>query len=116
MSDSTYSPDDGRPLVWLAGAIRTPPFSRKGRLHAGYLLRRLQQGKNLTMPLSRPMPAIGKRCHELRIRDGSRSWRICYRTDEDAIVILAVFPKTSRETPQDVLETCRRRLREYDDA
>ena len=62
------------------------------------------------------MPAIGKRCHELRIRDGGRNWRICYRTDGDAIVILAVFPKTSRETPQDVLDTCRRRLREYDDA
>ena len=120
MSNPTYAvredPGDERPLVWLAGEIRTPPFSRAGRLLAGYLLRRLQRGDRLAMPFSRPMPVIGRRCRELRVRDGDRNWRICYRTDPDAVVILAVFPKTSRETPLDVIESCRRRLREYDDA
>ncbi|MCU0222769.1 MAG: hypothetical protein MUF27_01585 [Acidobacteria bacterium] len=43
MSDSTYTDGDERPLVWLAGEIHTPPFSRKGRLLAGYLLRRLRE-------------------------------------------------------------------------
>ncbi|MGD0310815.1 MAG: hypothetical protein ABSC02_16195 [Acidobacteriota bacterium] len=32
-----------------------------------YLLRKLQKGQSLEMPHSRPMPAIGERCHELRI-------------------------------------------------
>jgi len=58
------SPED-KDLVWLHGEVRTPPFSQQARLEAGYLLRRLQQGKKLSMPQSRPMPSIGRRCYEL---------------------------------------------------
>jgi hypothetical protein len=60
-----------KPLVWLEGEIKTPPFSQAARLEAGYLLRKLQQGEALGMPHSRPMPSIGSRCHELRINDES---------------------------------------------
>ena len=56
------SPKD-KPLVWLQGEIKTPPFGRAARLEAGYLLRELQRGQNLTMPASRPMPSVGPRCH-----------------------------------------------------
>jgi phage-related protein len=42
------------------------------------------------MPHSRPMPVVGVRCHELRVRDAEANWRIVYRADSDAIVILAV--------------------------
>jgi phage-related protein len=68
------------------------------------------------MPISRPMPAIGPRCHELRIVDEDVTWRIVYRIDSDAVVIAEVFAKRTAQTPQAVLATCRRRLREYDDA
>ncbi len=68
------------------------------------------------MPLSRPMPSIGPRCHELRVADERGTWRIIYRVDHDAVVIVEVFQKKTAQTPQGVLETCRRRLREYDDA
>ena len=64
----------------------------------------------------RPMPVIGRRCHELRVLDGTATWRIVYRTDPDAIVILAVFAKTTRATPGSVIDNCVRRLKEYDDA
>ncbi len=47
------------------------------------------------MPHSRPMPSIGPRCHELRIQDQSKTWRIVYRRDSDAIVIAEVFAKTT---------------------
>jgi hypothetical protein len=47
----------------------------------------------LKMPWSRPMPDIGTRCHELRIEDRGRSWRIIYRADPTAIVIAEVFEK-----------------------
>ncbi|PIZ34448.1 MAG: hypothetical protein COY42_28610, partial [Armatimonadetes bacterium CG_4_10_14_0_8_um_filter_66_14] len=57
----------------------------------------------------------GERCHELRVRDQDRDWRIVYRIDDDAIVIAEVFPKTTRETPKAVIGNCRHRLREYDD-
>jgi phage-related protein len=109
------SPGD-KPLAWLHGEIRTPPFSAKARVEAGFLLRRLQRGEALAMPHSRPMPAIGPRCHELRVLDADASWRIVYRADPDAIVIAEVFRKTTRATPKQVNDNCRRRLRGYDDA
>ena len=105
-----------KPLAWLHGEVKTPPFSRAARLEAGYLLRELQRGKSLGMPHSRGMPAIGRRCHELRIIDERDTWRIIYRVDADAIVIAEVFAKKTAQTPQAVLETCRKRLKEYDDA
>jgi hypothetical protein len=61
-----------KPLVWLRGEVKTPPFSVAARLEAGTLLRRLQGGERLSMPHSRPMPSIGSRCHELRIVDAAR--------------------------------------------
>jgi phage-related protein len=105
-----------KPLVWLAGEIKTPPFTAAARLEAGILLRRLQRGEALGMPHSRPMPTVGRRCHELRIADERASWRIMYRTDPDAIVILEVFRKTTTVTPKRVIEQCQRRLRLYDEA
>ncbi len=103
-----------KPLVWLHGQIKTPPFSEEARIEAGYLLGRLQQGENLSLPQSRPMPSIGRRCHELRVPAKDQAWRIVYRIDPDAIVILEVFGKTTRQTPQSVIDTCKRRLKYYD--
>jgi phage-related protein len=107
------SPKD-KPLAWLAGEIKTPPFSKDARVEVGYLLRRLQQGEKLAMPESRPMPGIGKRCHELRIEDEGKWWRIIYRTDSDAIVIAEVFAKKTNTTPKGVINTCKDRLKRYD--
>jgi phage-related protein len=103
-----------KPIVWLYGEIKTPPFSGAARLEAGLLLRRLQRGENLGLPHSRPMPSVGVRCHELRVRDQNKNWRIIYRIDDDAIVIAEVFNKTTRTTPAGVLANCQRRLRLYD--
>jgi phage-related protein len=94
--------------------VKTPPFSRAARIEAGYLLSRLQQGDTLSLPHSRPMGSIGPRCHELRIVDQKVSWRIVYRVDPDAIIVLEVFEKKSRQTPKAVIATCQRRLQDYD--
>ena len=104
-----------RPVVWLHGEIKTPPFSAAARVEAGALLRRLQYGETLTMPHSRPIPGLGPRCHELRIVDIGKTWRIVYRVDPDAIVIADVFQKTTERMPHRLLGECRRRLRRYDD-
>jgi len=82
-----------KPLAWLHGQIKTPPFSKEARVEAGYLL---------------------GRCHELRIQDKDHTWRIVYRIDPDAIVILEVFAKATKETPREVIDTCKRRLKAYD--
>ena len=67
------------------------------------------------MPHSRSMPAIGSRCHELRIADERASWRIVYRLDPDAVVILEVFDKRTRKTPFHVIHVCRQRLKRYEE-
>lgn len=119
MSHLTYSlPCMGsftnKPLVWLHGEVKTPPFTSEARVEVGVLLRRLQRGENIGMPHSEPMPIIGKRCHQLRIRDASKNWRIVYRTDADAVVVLEVFEKTTRTTPDAVINTCKKRLKLYE--
>ena len=89
MSYPTYSVavgDDGKPLIWMAGEIKTPPFSS----------------------------AAGRRCYELRVRDAEQNWRTVSRIDEDAIVIVEVFAKKSSTTPRKTIETCRARLKAYD--
>jgi phage-related protein len=100
-------------LVWLRGLITTPPFSSEARRETGALLRQLQQGFLLTLPQSRPMPSIGAGCHELRVTDQHGIWRIIYRIEADAIVILDVFSKKTQATPKPVLERCRTRLANY---
>jgi phage-related protein len=102
-----------RPLAWLHGEIKTPPFSEAARIEAGWLLRRLQRGELPGMPHSRPMPAIGSGCHELRIVDAGKAWRIIYCVRAEAIVILDVFAKTTARTPKSVMDACERRLRAY---
>ena len=118
MSDLTYSSCVGngndKDLILLHGEIKTPPMSRESRIEAGFLLRRLQQSEMLSMPQSRPMPSIGARCHELRINDKNTTWRIIYRIDDDVIMILEVFSKKTRETPQNIITICQNRIRDYD--
>lgn len=102
-----------KPLVWLRGQVKTPPFSSEARIAAGVLLRRLQRGEKLSMPHSRAMPGIGTGCHELRITDMNITWRIIHFIDTDAIVILEIFGKRTSKTPSDVVSSCQRRLSAY---
>jgi len=103
-----------KPLAWLKGEVKTPPFSKEARIEAGCLLRDLQEGETLGLPHSRPMPSIGKRCHELRITDQNTTWRLIYRIDPDAIIIADVFKKKTQQTPKQVIDDSKRRLKMYD--
>lgn len=60
------------------------------------------------------MPSVGKRCHELRIRDENKIWRLFYRIDTDAIVVILWVEKKTDKTPDEVIELCRKRLKLYD--
>ena len=66
------------------------------------------------LPQSRPMPSIGRRCHELRINDKNLTWRIIYRIYNDAILILEVFEKKTNKTPKSIVDVCKQRIRRYD--
>ena len=105
-----------KPLVWLGETVHSPPFSAEARRRAGLLLRKLQRGETLSMPESRSMPSIGPRCHELRIADHEqdKTWRIIYRLDFDAVVVVDAFAKKTRGTPTTAIRRASRRLQRYD--
>ena len=76
-------------------------------------LARLDEGLKLSMPLSRPMPAIGRSVHELRLRDRSGHDRVVYALIErGSIHVLHAFKKTTQTTPKRNIEIARRRLLE----
>ena len=100
-------------IVWFSGEIKTPPFSADARLEIGMLLRRLQDGERIGLPASRPMPSVGKRVHELRVNDETTTWRLIYRIDADAIIVLEVFAKKTNKMSKQTINTCKRRIRVY---
>lgn len=104
---------EAKPLVWLHGEIKSPPFTLAARIEAGKLLRLLQNGEYVGMPQSRPLPRIGCGCHELRLYDGGLAWRIVYAIEPDAILVLEVFAKKTRETPDSIIDICQRRRAAY---
>jgi phage-related protein len=103
-----------KPLVWLHGEIKTPPFTAEGRQEAGMLLRLLQAGEHLRMPQAEPLPNLGRRCGALRVRDAEHNWRIMYRVDSDVVLVVEVYSKKTRRIPDEVTERCTQRLKQYD--
>lgn len=103
-----------KPLVWLQGEIKSPPFTAAVRQEAGMLLRLLQQGEPLSMPQAEPLPNVGARCAAFRVRDAEHNWRIMFRADSDAVLILEVYSKKTRKIPDEVVSRCKDRLKRYD--
>jgi len=103
-----------KPLVWLSGEVKTPPFTAEGRQEAGELLLALQEGQVLRMPHAEPLPRVGGRCGALRVRDAGHNWRIMYRIDSDAVIILDVYEKKTQKIPDEVIERCQDRLKKFD--
>ena len=76
-------------------------------------LARLEEGHMLSMPLSRPMPSIGKGVHELRFRDRSGIYRVIYVIIKSGVIyLLHAFKKTTMETPLHNMEVAKKRLKE----
>jgi len=76
-------------------------------------LARLQVGHTLSMPLSRPMPSIGKGVHELRFRDRSGIYRVIYvLLGASEIWLLHAFMKKTAQTPKQNIQLAQKRLKE----
>lgn len=106
------APKPNKPLAGFWGELKTPPMGTAARVQTGQLLRRLQRGETLGMPVSRPMPSIGPGVHELRIDDRNRSWRIFYLLGGSAVVVLGIAEKRTQATPKSVIEKMKARLRQ----
>ena len=76
-------------------------------------LARLDQGVKLSMPISRPMPSIGRSVHELRLRDSNGIYRVIYVFLGDGVLcLLHAFTKKTQTTPKQNIELAKKRLRE----
>ena len=102
--------------IFLHGEIKTPPFSEEARTEAGHLLWILQKGESLGMPNAEPLPIVGPRCGAIRVRDDQHNWRIMYRVDATAVLVVDVYDKKTRKIPDEVITRCKRRLKNHDDA
>jgi phage-related protein len=73
----------------------------------------LQIGCALSMPLSRPMPAVGAGVSEIRAHDASGAYRAFYvvRTTQ-AVLVFHAFVKKTATTPQREIRLAQRRLKE----
>ncbi len=91
--------------------ILTLPAELRGDLADA--LARLDLGMKLSMPLSRPMPSIGRGAHELRLKDRSGQYRILYVLARPGFVhVLHAFKKKTQATPARNIAIARQRLRE----
>jgi len=74
---------------------------------------RLDAGLILSMPLSRPMPSVGRGVHELRLKDRSGVYRVVYAlVRSGTIYVVHAFKKTTQQTPLRHMELARKRLKE----
>lgn len=92
-------------------AIRSFPDDVRREL--GKAIFDLQRGEVLSMPLSRPMPAIASGAAEFRIRDRSGIYRAFYYTASPrGILVFHAFMKKKRATAKQELDLGKKRLKE----
>ena len=88
-------------------------LSGEAKKEFGLLILDLQRGVRLQMPSSRPMPILGKGCHELRVKDSDGIYRAFYYVKLlDKIIVFHIFQKKSEKTESIEIESGRRNLRE----
>ncbi len=86
------------------------------RVAFGALLRTLQEGISLGMPVSRPMPIVALGVDELRVKDAFGQYRAFYLKKSSAgILVLRAFQKKSQSTPATEISLARKRLKELHD-
>ncbi len=72
----------------------------------------LAGGKRLGMPISRPLPAIGRGLHELRLSGRAGEYRVFYVIKVgDAIYVLHATEKKKQEIDKRTAELLRARMR-----
>jgi phage-related protein len=89
---------------------RISDFPKGARQDAGRQLERVQYG--LAPNNFKPMPEIGKRVNEIRVRDESGAYRVMYTARlADAVYVLHAFQKKTQQTSRRDIEIARLRYR-----
>lgn len=104
---------------YLTGSGRSPveeflaEFSQDLKIEFLDAIILLEEGKNLSMPISRNLSSIHKGLHELRIKDRSGAYRFFYFIKKtDGVYFLHAFKKKTQELPQKEIEVVLKRLKE----
>jgi len=105
-----------RPLVWLHGEVKTPPFSAAARLETGVVLRRLQRGDAIGLPHVRPMPVLGARCAEIRNLRCDRNMAHPVSPGPGCSCHRRGVCEKDASNPKSILDTAKDRFRQYDRA
>jgi phage-related protein len=98
-----------KPLAWLGSSLEdVRAFPADARRDAGYQLRRVQQG---LLPSDwKPMPSVGSGVSEIRIST-QLAHRVFYIAKfEEAVYVLHVFEKRTRQTAQRDVDLAKTRL------
>jgi phage-related protein len=91
-------------------------FPKDVRRELGKAIFDLQKGAVLSMPLSRPMPAVAPGVAELRIRDRTGIYRaFYYARARHGVLVFHAFVKKTAATPRREIELGRTRLKELSD-
>lgn len=91
----------------------TEDFPEEIREDLADILARLDAGLMLSMPISRPMPSVGRGVHELRLKDRSGIYRVIYVfISQGNIWLIHAFKKKTQQTPQQNIDLAKKRLRE----
>jgi len=78
----------------------------------GSVLTLLQKGMSVGMPDVRPLPAVGKGVSEIRVSDGSGTYRAFFVVRTEAgILVFHGFKKKTQATPKSEIETAKKRLK-----
>lgn len=99
-------------VVFVAGSAGDlRHFPAVARQRAGYQLYLIQLGRDPGD--SKPMPQIGRGCHEIRIRQEGGAYRVLYVASiGDAVYVLYCFEKRTRKTAKADVDLARQRYSE----
>lgn len=75
----------------------------------------LAAGKKLSMPVSRPLPSIGKNLHELRLSGRAGEYRVFYVVKvSDAIYVIHATSKKKQAIDRQTADLLKQRMRSLD--
>ena len=99
-----------KPIRFLGDWLKVlRDFPKDAHQNAGYELEKVQNG--LAPDDFKPIPSIGRGVEEIRIWDGSGTYRVIYTARlEDAVYVLHAFQKKTQTTTQRDIETAKRRF------
>lgn len=100
-----------REIVFVGDSLkRLREFSDLAKRKAGHELDALQQGLQPTD--FKPMPSIGAGVEEIRVWDGSGTYRVIYTARRaEKIYVLHAFQKKTQATAQEDIELAKQRLK-----